>query len=393
MNHRSSTHARVMIDARYLRTHTSGIGRYTENLVRELLELDDALELTLVTHPERPEPFAHPRVQCVTFPAPANSLRTRFTMTRSLDFSDVDLFHSPFNILPGALPVPAVFTLHDIMWLIDPAYCTDSRLRRAVTGTFYRSLIPRSVAQARRILTVSHHSREAIEDHFPSTRGRVHVTYNGLDPFFHVLPEHDAWATISHLVQPRSRFVLVVGQGSPYKNHAGAMAGFIEAFADDPDVLFVMVRRFQRGPARELGALMSDPRVASRIITLEYVTGEQLRALYNCASAFCFPSFYEGFGLPPLEAMACGTPVVTSNVGAPAEVCGEAAERVDPHDRKAIGEALRRVVLDPDHHADLRARGLAHAATYTWRRTAVSALSAYRLALGLSPLDDDGAPS
>lgn len=393
MSHRSSTHARVMIDARYLRTHTSGIGRYTEHLVRELLAIDDALELELVTHPERPEPFTHPRVRSVTFPAPANSLRTRFALARKVDMSHVDLFHSPFNILPGALPVPAVFTLHDIMWLIDPAYCTDSLARRAITGTFYRSLIPRSVAQAERVMTVSHHSREAIEDRFPSMRGRVHVTYNGLDPFFHVLPEHEAWATISRIVQPRSRFVLVVGQGSPYKNHAGALGGFLEAFADDPDVLFVMVRRFQRGPAHELGALMRDPRVASRIITLDYVTGEELRALYNCAAAFCFPSFYEGFGLPPLEAMACGTPVVTSDVGAPAEVCGDAAARVDPHDRHAIGQALRRVLYDDEHAADLRARGLAHAATFTWRRAAAAALSTYRLALGMEPLDLDGGSS
>ena len=141
-----------------------------------------------------------------------------------------------------------MFTLHDIMWLLDPSYCTDSALRRLIQGTFYGELIPRSVEQATRIMTVSDHSRQAIEERFPEVAGRVHVTYNGLDPFFYPVPEDEAWAEISALVPPRRRFVLVVGQGSPYKNHAGALAGFLEAFRHDPQVYFVLVRRFERAP-------------------------------------------------------------------------------------------------------------------------------------------------
>lgn len=151
----SETPACVMLDARYLDGTTSGIGRYTQNLIEQLLRVDRSLRLRLVTSPSNPEPIRHARVACHTFGGPPNSLRTRFALSRRLDFQGVDLFHSPFNILPAALPVPGVFTLHDIMWLIDPAYCTDSRWRTMVTGTFYRQFIPRSAAEARHILTVS----------------------------------------------------------------------------------------------------------------------------------------------------------------------------------------------------------------------------------------------
>ncbi len=375
---RSTTDACVMIDARYISDHTSGIGRYTENLIEQLLELDDGLRLELITHPSRPRPVESTRVNCQTFPAAPNSPRTRFLLSRVIDFDGVDLFHSPFNILPARVPAPCVFTLHDIMWLLDKSYCTDSWWRKLVTGTFYQQLIPRSVAQAERILTVSDHSRQSIENYFPQTAGRVHVTYNGIDPFFRPMTPEEGWPLLSGWLAPRSRFVLVVGQGSPYKNHAGAMAGFIEAFRHDPSVYFVLVRRLTRGPASRLRQLMADPDVASRIIQLDHVTGDELRALYSMAHAFLFPSLYEGFGLPALEAMACGTPVVTSDRGAPAEVAGPAALTVDPESPAAISAALRSLFDDDDLWHTQRQRGLEHAATFTWRRCAQTTLEVYR---------------
>jgi glycosyltransferase involved in cell wall biosynthesis len=371
----------VMLDARYLQNKTSGIGRYTENVISELLALDPTLSLKLITHPERPRPIEHERVSCQRFGAAPNSLQTRFGLARAADFRGVDLFHSPFNILPARLPVPATFTLHDIMWLLEPRFCTDSRLGLLVTGTFYRELIPRAAAEARQVMTVSATSQRAIEDYFPELAGRVHVTYNGLDPFFHMRPAVEGWGHVSPLLGGKKRYILVVGQGSPYKNHSGALAGFLHAFRDDPDMHLVLVRRFTRGKQGDVQEIMRDPALARRIIHLPYVTGEQLRALYGCAETFLFPSLYEGFGLPPLEAMACGAPVVTSHDGAMAEVCGDAALKVDPRDHAAIGEALREIAHDAGLAARLRAAGQAHAATFTWRRTARQVHAAYRAAL------------
>jgi glycosyltransferase involved in cell wall biosynthesis len=375
------TDACVMLDARYISDQSSGIGRYTENLIEQLLALDSGLRLELITHPSRPRPFESPRVSCQTFAAAPNSLRTRFRLAHHVDFDGVDLFHSPFNILPSGVDVPCLFTLHDIMWLLDASYCTDSWWRKIVTGTFYKQLIPRSVDEATRILTVSHNSRRSIEEYFPEVAGRVHVTYNGVDPFFRPTSSEEGWPLLSKWLPPKSRFVLVVGQGSPYKNHAGALAGFIEAFRDDPQVYFVLVRRLTRGPASRLRRLMADPDVASRIIQLDYVSGEELRALYSQAHAFLFPSLYEGFGLPALEAMSCGTPVVTSNYGAPGEVCGPAALTVDPESPDQIAGALRQLFDDDELWQAQRKRGLEHAQNFNWRQCALDTLDVYRKTL------------
>lgn len=383
----SHTDACVMLDARYISDEPSGIGRYTEHLIEQLLALDSGLHLKLITHPTRPKPFMHPRVHAQTYAAAPNSLRTRFVMPRVLErsgaFNGVDLFHSPFNILPAKLPVPSVFTLHDIMWLLDKNYCTDSAWRKLVTGTFYQQLIPRSAAQAAHILTVSETSRAAIEAYFPAMRGNVDVTYNGIDAAFHPMPPEEGWPLLSKWLAPKSKFVLVVGQGTPYKNHAGALAGFIEAFRHDPEVYFVLVRRLTRGPASRLHRLMADPDVASRIITLEHINVDELHALYSMAHAFLFPSLYEGFGLPALEAMACGTPVITSNRGAPNEVAGPGALTVDPESPTEIARALRMLFDDSNAWQTQRTRALEHAANFTWQACARATLKVYRHLLKL----------
>lgn len=373
----TSTDATVMIDARYLYGQIKGIGRYTEHLVRHLLEVDDTIHLRLVTHPDRPEPVEHDRVTCQTFSALPTSLSTRFLLSKHVDFTGVDLFHSPFSILPADLPVPAVATLHDLMWVIDPSFFTSQMLRRIVTGTFYRTFIPRSVREAAAILTISEFSRQEIAEEYPDTEKRIDVTYNGVDPFFHPVRPERGWPTISDLVAPKSQFVFLIGQGSPYKNHARAVRGFLDAFANDPQVYLVLVRRPKGQPDDELEALLADPRLNSRVIRRDYVSGDQLRALYSLATAFVFPSLYEGFGLPALEAMACGTAVVTSDRGATKEICADGAVLVDPTEPEAIGAALRRLFDDDDHLADMERRAGARARDFRWQVCARRTIDVY----------------
>lgn len=383
-NGKTSTDGCVMIDARYLNGKASGIGRYTGHLIRHLLAIDDRLRLELITARSQPTPIEHDRVHCQTFFAPPNSLSTRFLLSRQVDFEGVDLFHSPFNVLPADLPVPAVFTLHDIMWLIDPWFCTSKLWKRWVTGTYYRTLIPRSVRESEAILTVSDHSRRAITDRFPDAADRVDVTYNGIDPFFRPIPPAEGWPELAKWLSPKSRFVLIVGQGTPYKNHIGALRGFIEAFADDPDVYLVMVRRLHGRADAALRSLLDDPRLNSRIIQLDYVSNIELRALYSMATAFLFPSLYEGFGLPALEAMACGTPVVSSDRGAPAEVLSDGAVLVDPTAPKAIAAGLRRLFSDAEFCEKMAQKGLQRSRQFQWKDCARRALTTYRQLLDIS---------
>ncbi len=366
-----------MIDARYIQTQTSGIGRYTEHLIGNLLEINKDLRLRLITHPSQPEPFKDERIDCQVYKPAPNSIRTRYQLNKKIDFTGVELFHSPFNILPQNLPLQSVFTLHDIMWLIDRGFCTDSKWRKILTGSFYGKFIPDSVQDAAGILTVSRHSKEAIEDYFPGMKGKVKVTYNGVDPIFTPMDVEKSARILRNIIPPGKKFVLVVGQGSPYKNHAGALRAFLDAFPNDPDIVFVLVRRFQRGPGLDFVKLRNDSRMHGRFIHLEHVPFEVLLALYSAAHVFLFPSFYEGFGLPALEAMACGTPVLTSDRGALKEVGGSGSVQVNPESREALSTALRELFEDEEHHDEMRQKGLRRASEFSWRRTAEQALEAF----------------
>ena len=141
------------------------------------------------------------------------------------------------------------------------------------------------------------------------------------------------------------------------------------------------MQRHQYPPKGRLAELLNHPKVAPRILRLEYVTDEELRALYSLAQAFLFPSLYEGFGLPILEAMTCGTPVVTSNRGAPAEVAGEAALTADPEDASEIAAALRRLFDEPGTWEHYRQAGFERVEDFNWERCARVTLDAYRAIL------------
>lgn len=383
----------VAIDARYLKSDgravraEGGIGRYTLRVIENLLELDPELRLTLVVDAKNRGPVIAPalsrgRVREIPFAAPPHSARTLLWLARSVDLRGCDLFHAPFNVLPIGLPIPAVTTVHDVMWLRRPELCAAFGPKRWLTGSYYRAGIGRALSESALVLTVSHTSAREIEAWEPSLAGRVRVTHNGLDPFFGPLPLAEAERATASLVPAGTPYVLSVGQGSPYKNHARAVRAFCAAFRDRPDVRMVLVRRFSRWD-REMREVLDAPDARGRVTILPSVTEEQLRALYVRAAIFFFPSLWEGFGIPAIEAMACGAPVVASNVDPLREVCGDAAVTADPLSIDGMAAALRRVFDDPALAASLRARGAERAAGFTWRACAEGTLSAYREALAL----------
>jgi glycosyltransferase involved in cell wall biosynthesis len=381
----------IAIDARYLRASerevlpSGGIGRYVHHLVTELLALDAKLRLLLVVPTGNRRPIVigpnAKRVSEQATSAPPQSLRTLFDFARAIDLRGVDVLHCPANVLPFGLQRPAVTTIHDLMWLDEPALCASSRLKRLVTGSYYRAGITHAAERSTQVLTVSAASQQALLARFPKLASRVTVTPHGLDGFFSPVQLSEAEAASSDIVPAGTSFVLCVGQGSPYKNHRRALLAFAQAFAGQPEVKLVLVRRFTRAD-RELSALLARPDLRGRVVSLPEIAEPALRALYARASVFLFPSLCEGFGMPLLEAMACGCPVLTADFGAMAEVSGDAALGVDTRSIDAIADGLRRLHGDPELRTTLRARGLLRARAFTWQSTAERTLSVYRRAAG-----------
>lgn len=370
----------ICIDCRYLGPKPSGIGKVVQALVQYLPELAPDLEFVLLRRPGPPERLSNAaNVREVFVNATANSPATMWWLPKLVDLSGIDLFHATFNILPAGLTMPSVTTLHDVMWLTDPQLC-NPRFSALLERAFYRHGIRRALRRSAALATVSQASGDAIVRAYPAAADRVRVTLPGVSGEFRpVAPDPEVMARLG--LVPGQRYVLTVGQYAPYKNHEGALRAFAAAFGQRSDIDLVFVQRLHASPS-SLARLAEEQGVTGRVRVLGRVDDEDLSMLYTGAAALLHPSFCEGFGLPLAEAMACGCPVVTSNVSAMPEVVGQAGLQADPFDPASFAAALRQVVDDPARAAAMSAAGIRRAAELDWRGFAAKNLEVYREVLG-----------
>jgi glycosyltransferase involved in cell wall biosynthesis len=368
----------VAVDLRALVPEATGIGVYTRSLLGELAAPGRPGGgfgyLGLSQRPVRGAgELAASGVALEVQPAPLGVVWQQTRLPARLAAGDVDLFWSPLATLPWRCPVPAVVTVHDLTAVLFPEAHTV-RVRWSILP-----FLARSLATARRVVAISEATAADLAFHFPESRGKLRVVPNGVDPRFRPGSPESIAATRRELGAPNG-YLLAVGTLEPRKNLPTLLTAW-ETLADaDPDapplVLAGGAGWETRGFRRRLAALA--PRGLRH---LGRVDDDRLLALYQAASIFAYPSLYEGFGLPVLEAMACGVPVVTSDVSSLPEVAGGAALLVDPRDPRALAAALHRLLTTPALAADLAARGRAQAARYTWAKTAMGMEEVFREAL------------
>jgi glycosyltransferase involved in cell wall biosynthesis len=379
---------RIVLDAR--RIADFGIGTYIRNLVRALAKLDTVNHYTLVTPaPDLPE-FSDlpPNFETALYEGKKTGF-VQLGYTLFLRKLPADLFHIPLNAVPIWMPKPYLVTIHDMSTLLFSNHQStyQSNLRH-----FY---LRRGLLRADRVMAVSSATRHDVESVLGIPVSRIRVVYNAPDPIFRrslASPAAD-WdrTALAHppdvqRVLDRYRihypFLLYVGRTNPQKN----IPRLVEAFAvlrgemrDHPRYtdlrLIIIGDEISRHPS--LRHAVIHGRVEDVVRFLGFVPIETLRAFYQAASAFVFPSLYEGFGLPPLEAMACGTPVVCSSVSSLPEVVGEAAVIVNPENVFDIARGMREVLLDEALRSRLTALGLEQARNFSWERTAAAVLQAY----------------
>jgi len=291
----------------------------------------------------------------------------------------VDLLHVPYFAPPLFPRTPTVVTIHDAIPLRLPLYRAGAKVEA------YMRLVTRAASKATLIITVSQHARQDIIDALHVPAECIRVIYEAAGDEYTPVTDPTTLARVRARYGLGQDYVFYLGGLDQRKNVPQLVRAFAHLYRqlENPNLqLFI-----SGDPCKQKGPLFPDPRpVAAELgvtdqIIYRFVEEEDKPAVYSAASLFVFPSLYEGFGLPPLEAMSCGAPVVCSNRTSLPEVVGEAAISVDPDDTQAMVEAMRSVLTDSTLQYDLRARSLQRAARFTWRKTATETLAAYEEAL------------
>jgi glycosyltransferase involved in cell wall biosynthesis len=356
---------RIAIDARKLRDY--GIGTYVRNLLRQLARQDTVNEYVVLCREVDCDSVEElgPRFRPVVVTAGAYSIAEQFALPIDLRRESAELFHAPHYVLPPLTRCRSVVTIHDCIHLRFPQYL-PSRLGYA----YARAQMWTATHQAARVITVSEASKRDILRYFHVPESRIEVIYNAIDDRFWQQPAADEIARVRERYRLDNPFVLYAGNIKPHKN----LERLIEAFhilRQDPamkDVQLLIIGD-EISKYATLRRAVHRHKLHKHVRFFGFVSDQTLAALYRLADAFVFPSLYEGFGLPPLEAMASGTPVITSNVSSLPEVVGDAALMIDPYEPAAIADAMQRVLTDAALRADLSRRGLARAREFSWERS------------------------
>jgi len=368
---------RIVIDARKL--HDFGIGTYIRNLVAELGVIDRTSQYMLLTKPEdaATAATAGPNFRAVIETSRPYSLAEQWRVPWAVARAHADLLHEPHYVLPPLTRCRTVVTIHDCIHLRFPEY-----LPNRAAYVYAHAMIRLAARKADRVLTVSDASKLDILHYTGVAPEKVVVVHNGLDARFAIVPDAEAVDRVRQRFQLDHPFVLYVGNIKPHKNLERLIAAFASMRADGPDGLKLVVIGDETSRHPGLRQAVHRHRLDKHVRFLGFQPAATLVTFYRLARAFVFPSLYEGFGLPPLEAMANETPVVTSNVSSLPEVAGGAALLVDPYDVASIADGIRRAVTDEPLRQDLIARGRIRAKEFSWARAATDTLAVYRQVLG-----------
>ncbi|GIV84983.1 MAG: hypothetical protein KatS3mg052_1990 [Candidatus Roseilinea sp.] len=389
----------IVIDASPAVHHKAGLGRYAEELIAALAlppgvkrPSDEYVafyhdarnaapgkliqSLTCIATPQRPYPWRLRALIAQMFNLSQDNLFARTIANTRERLPPPALFHATEHLLPRFKRIKTVFTLHDLIFKFFPHY----HLPR--NRIFLTLAMPLFLRRADAIICVSEHTRRDAMKVYNTPEEKMHVIYEGVHPRFRRVTDAKALQAVKERYRLGDKFILAVGTIEPRKNLVTLFEAF-KALRERDDGLAdeVIVVGKQGWLHASTYRTVHSLGLTGRVRFLTAVTDDDLVAIYSLARVMAFPSVYEGFGFPPLEAMACGAPVVSSNAASLPEICGDAAVLIPPLDVAEWARALQRILTDEALRRDLQARGPKQAAKFTWAATAQATQAVYRLLL------------
>lgn len=368
----------IGIDARKLKDF--GIGSYIKSLLGAIGKRPEAVEYRFRVYVRRADADALPDLPANFDVAHEESSgysageMTRFAWRLFRD--RLDLFHATHYVLPPLFQTRSVVTIHDIIHLLYPQF-----LPSRAAHLYARLMIRRALTRADRIITVSYNSRRDLVDYFGIPASRTEVIYNGVSAAFRPEVSEEERRRVAGKYRLPSPYLLFLGGEKPHKNVQNVVRAFGEARRRQPlPHALVLAGPMPRQEAR-LENLIAALDLSRAVLRPGIVEEEDLPGLYSGAEAFLYPTLYEGFGLPVVEAMACGTPVLTSSTSALQEIAGGYAYLVDPMDVDAIAAGIVLLSTDEKVRDDFRELGRKRALDFSWEKAAERTLEVYRGAL------------
>jgi glycosyltransferase involved in cell wall biosynthesis len=374
---------KIGINALFMQYPATGSGQYLMNLTKSLAEIDDHNEYILfgpqpALHNDK-SPFPYQVRPVAGFARKYENIEKvlweQITCPAAARAVKADVLHVPYFAPPLFSRTPTVVTIQDIIPLRLPAYRPTGKIK------MYMDLVARAARRATMVIAISEHVRQDIIDKLHIPAKRIRVIYQAIGSEYQPVTDQEKIKATRERYGLGERYIFYIGGLDQRKNVSQLVRAFahLQAQIGDPNLqLFI-----SGNPDKQKGPLFPDPRpVAADLgmsgqIIYRFVEEEDKPAIYSGASLFVFPSIYEGFGLPPLEAMGCGAPVVCSNRTSLPEVVGDAAIMVDPDDTHALVDAIRSVLTNEALQADLRTRSLERAKQFSWRKTAQGTLAVY----------------
>ncbi len=376
---------RIGIDARVIRKYP-GMGRVCYNLIKEIALIDERNEYVIFgKHPSLNFLEGRGNFRSVDIDFPVLSARTLFWLQRIIKRESVELFYSPFQATTISPPCPMVITVHDMMDLFYPdAFTHHPFYVNYALRTYFRFVIPKSIRNAAMITSVSESTKRDILEYFHVPEDRVEVIHNGVEDKFLPIRDEQILTMVKEKYNLPDRFVLYLGSTKPYKNLDGTLEAFSklkEQYINPDNHIYLVIGGLKHFSSFDLERKARELGIEDDFFNIGYISEDDLPSVYSLAEVFLFPSIWEGFGLPALEAMACGTPVVTSNTSSLPEVVGEAGIMVDPKNTTSIAEALYRILNDKTLRDELSEKGIQQARKFSWRTAAVKLLETFKEAV------------
>ncbi|PLX23269.1 MAG: hypothetical protein C0600_15260 [Ignavibacteria bacterium] len=374
-----TTRIRVVFDGHVLTPHRSGIGEYARQLLPAMLRCcADQVALHLYTPsgivPVRTEDEIETLARDVR-EGDFFRLHHQWRLPRLLRQGHYDVYHSPDFLIPFRSSIPVVSTIHDLIPLAHPEFLRKSMKVRLLP--LYRLAVQTAVRRSARVLTVSAYSKADIVRRLSAPAEKVDVVHVAAG----LTPPADAPVALPHAALEDGRFLLYVSRHDPYKGLGLLLRAFARLLAEGSEPNLRLAVAGKRDARYPYDALVQELALHDRVLFLDYVSRDQLSALYARALGLVFPSLYEGFGLPLLDAMEHGTPVLSSNRASLPEVGGEAAQYFDPENHEEFVRALKTFVESGSLRQTLIEKGNGRVRQFSWDQTAQATVESYRRAV------------